>query len=54
MYGAYDLRAQRGETFVRCQLVDANGKSAWTNPLVVERGQIVPPMDVRRANKQYN
>ncbi len=41
-YSTYDLRAQRGETFVRCQLVDANGKSAWTNPIAVERGRIVP------------
>lgn len=29
----YDLTAQQGETFVRCQLIDNNGNSAWTNPI---------------------
>lgn len=29
----YDLRAQSGETYVRCQIIDRKGKSAWTNPI---------------------
>ena len=32
----YDLRTQRGETFVRCQIIDENGRSAWTNPIAVK------------------
>ena len=31
----YDLTAQQGETFVRCQLIDKYGKSAWTNPISI-------------------
>ncbi|MDD3213296.1 MAG: hypothetical protein PHY64_06470 [Eubacteriales bacterium] len=31
----YDLDAQEGETYVRCQIVDENGKSAWTNPIIL-------------------
>ena len=30
----YSLDAQCGETFVRAQIIDAEGKSAWTNPIV--------------------
>lgn len=29
----YDLRANPNETFVRCQIMDAQGKSAWSNPI---------------------
>jgi len=32
-HSEYDLTAQRGETFVRCQLIDAQGLSAWSNPI---------------------
>ena len=35
-HSEYDLTAQRGETFVRCQLIDALGRSAWSNPIPVE------------------
>jgi len=31
----YDLTLQSGETFVRCQIIDPEGKSAWTNPIVI-------------------
>lgn len=31
----YDLRTQTGETFVRCQIIDQAGKSAWTNPIAL-------------------
>ncbi len=31
----YDLRANSGETFVRCQLIDSKGKSAWSNPILL-------------------
>ena len=33
----YDLSAQRGETFVRCQIIDERGRSAWTNPIIIDR-----------------
>ncbi|NLI22329.1 MAG: hypothetical protein GX418_12400 [Clostridiales bacterium] len=33
----YDLRGQRGETFVRCQIMDEHGRSAWTNPIIIDR-----------------
>lgn len=29
----YDLTRQKGETFIRCQLIDQQGRSAWTNPI---------------------
>ena len=29
----YTLPTQTGETFVRCQMIDAQGRSAWTNPI---------------------
>lgn len=32
-YGRYDLSANRGETFLRVQIMDAEGKSAWSNPI---------------------
>ena len=32
-HSEYDLTAQRGETFVRCQLIDEQGRSAWSNPV---------------------
>lgn len=32
-HSVYDLTAQQGETFVRCQLIDKIGNSAWTNPI---------------------
>ena len=32
-HSAYDLTAQRGETFVRCQIIDAQGRSAWSSPV---------------------
>ncbi len=32
---SYDLRTNTGETFVRCQLIDAQGKSAWSNPILL-------------------
>jgi hypothetical protein len=31
----YELGAQEGETFVRCQIIDAEGRSAWTNPIAI-------------------
>lgn len=31
----YDLTLNEGETFVRCQLIDAQGKSAWSNPILL-------------------
>ncbi len=31
----YDLTTQMGETYVRCQIIDAQGRSAWTNPVVL-------------------
>jgi len=34
---AYDLRGQQGETFVRCQIIDEQGRSAWTNPIPIHR-----------------
>jgi len=30
----YDLTANTDETFVRCQIVDAQGRSAWANPIL--------------------
>lgn len=32
---SYDLRANLGERFVRCQIVDEMGRSAWSNPIVL-------------------
>ena len=32
---SYDLTANEGETFIRCQIVDANGRSAWANPIIL-------------------
>lgn len=29
----YNLEANQGETFLRCQIIDAQGKSAWSNPI---------------------
>lgn len=34
-HSEYDLTAQQGETFVRCQIIDAQGRSAWTNPITL-------------------
>ncbi len=34
VFASYDLSANRGETFVRVQLIDAKGRSAWSNPIV--------------------
>ena len=33
---SYDLTADSGETFVRCQIIDAGGNSAWSNPILCE------------------
>lgn len=32
-HSEYELNLSRGETFVRCQIIDAQGRSAWTNPV---------------------
>lgn len=32
-YASYNLASKRGETFVRIQLIDAQGLSAWSNPI---------------------
>ncbi len=32
-FASYDLSKKRGEAFVRIQLVDAQGLSAWSNPI---------------------
>jgi len=31
----YDLTTQEEESFVRCQIIDQSGNSAWTNPIVL-------------------
>jgi len=31
----YDLRNNLGETFLRCQIIDQNGRSAWSNPIIL-------------------
>ena len=33
--GVYDLSVNHGETYVRVQLIDANGRSAWSNPILL-------------------
>ncbi len=35
----YDLNANQGETFIRCQIIDAQGKSAWCNPIFLPSTQ---------------
>lgn len=35
----YDLRSNSGETFIRCQLIDRDGKSAWSNPIMLSSNE---------------
>ncbi|MEG1012954.1 MAG: hypothetical protein RSE58_00115 [Clostridia bacterium] len=35
-HASYPLQTSRGETFVRVQLIDENGKSAWSNPILLK------------------
>ena len=32
---AYDLAAHEGDTYIRIQLMDAEGRSAWSNPIIL-------------------
>lgn len=38
-HATYDLAAHENERFVRCQLIDADGRSAWSNPILIDGGQ---------------
>jgi len=35
VFASYDLTVNRGERYVRIQLIDAEGRSAWSNPIVL-------------------
>lgn len=35
VFASYDLTRNRGERHVRIQLIDAQGRSAWSNPIVL-------------------
>lgn len=37
--GCYDLSANPGETFVRVQIIDRQGRSAWSNPIPLDESQ---------------
>ena len=37
--GCYNLSTNPGETFVRVQIIDAQGRSAWSNPISLNESQ---------------
>ena len=36
VFASYDLTVNRGERYVRIQLIDAQGLSAWSNPILLK------------------
>ena len=37
----YDLSCHSDQTFVRCQIIDANGCSAWSNPILLTADPLI-------------